>query len=98
MRGILLLSSISAAAAQAPTWFGLRPAQTAQTLELIDLADSGAVNAVVGSIPLGAGETPWPDAVRCLPGFCLFATTAGAGAAATSFICKFCYNAPTPHP
>ena len=45
------------------------------------------MDSIIGTVPLGPGETPWPDAVRCLPGFCLFTTTTNAGTpAASSFI------------
>jgi hypothetical protein len=41
----------------------------------VDLTDGAVVNSVLGSVQLAAGELAWPDAVRCLPGFCLFAAT-----------------------
>lgn len=48
-------------------------------MELVDLADNAVVNTVIGTVTLAAGEATWPDAVRCLPGFCIFtASTAGA--------------------
>ena len=85
MRSLSAASALALAAAQAPTWLGLRPsAASPGTLQLLDLTDGGAVNSILGTVPLGAGETPWPDAVRCLPGFCLFATTLGAGTASPS--------------
>ena len=87
MRVLSVLSLAAAASAQAPSWLGIRPsASTPGEVELIDLADAGTVNRVIGVLALGRGEVPWADAVRCLPGppaFCLFATTAtGPGPAA----------------
>jgi hypothetical protein len=77
--------SLSLVHAQAPTWFGLRPSSST-TVELIDLTDGAGVNKVVGTIPLGAGEQTWPDAMRCLPGFCLFTTTTTVSGSPQSFI------------
>jgi hypothetical protein len=51
----------------------------------VDLTDGAVVNSVLGSVQLAAGELAWPDAVRCLPGFCLFATTT-AGSTPTSAV------------
>jgi hypothetical protein len=86
------LSFVSLAAAQAPTWYGLRPQENAlNSVELLDLTDGAVVRSVLGSVKLGAGEYAWPDAVRCLPGFCLFATSvvaSGPGAEDESFIYK----------
>jgi len=88
-RSLLALSGLACAAAQAPTWYGLRPSATkAQSLDLVDLTDAAVVRTTIGTVALGAGEYAWPDAVRCLPGFCLFAVTAGTGGAAQSFVYK----------
>lgn len=69
---------LAAAAAQAPSWLGLRPSPGAPgSVDLIDLADNAKVNRVIGTLALGKGEVPFADAVRCLPGppaFCLFST------------------------
>lgn len=66
------------AAAQAPSWLGLRPSPDAPgSVDLIDLADNAKINRVIGTLALGRDEVPFADAVRCLPGppaFCLFAT------------------------
>ena len=87
MRAFAALSLIAGVSAQAPSWLGIRPsASTPGQVELIDLADDGSPNRLLGALTLGRGEVPWADAVRCLPGppaFCLFATTAtGPGPAA----------------
>ena len=76
---------VSSALAQAPTWFGLRPSGPS-VVQLIDLTDGAGVNSVIGTIPLGAGEVTWPDAMRCLPGFCLFTTTTSVSGSPQSFI------------
>ena len=84
-----LASFAGSAFAQAPTWYALRPSQTASSsLDLIDITDGASVNSVIGTVALGAGELAWPDAVRCLPGFCLLATTATSDSGSQSFIYK----------
>ena len=69
---------VAAAAAQAPSWLGLRPSPNAPgSVDLIDLADNAKINRVIGTLALGRDEVPFADAARCLPGppaFCLFAT------------------------
>lgn len=89
----VITSTLLAAAvrAQAPTWLGIRPSTKApSSLDLIDLADDATVNSVIGTIALGEDERAWPDALRCLPGFCLFATSlvGGASAVEESFVYK----------
>ena len=105
----LLVASLGLAgcAAQAPTWFGLRPSASApNSVELLDLTDGAVVRTTIGTVALGAGEYAWPDAVRCLPGFCLFATSLmarGPGAEDESFVykvsttdAKLIYKSPAP--
>lgn len=63
-------------------------------MELVDLTDGAAVNRVVGTLQLTPGEYAWPDAVRCLPGFCLIATTVNASrpGLASSYITRVSTN------
>jgi hypothetical protein len=88
----LALSFATLALGQAPTWYAFRPSTTApSSLDLIDITDGAGVNTVIGTVALGAGEVAWPDAVRCLPGFCLVATSvaaSGHGAEDESFVYK----------
>jgi hypothetical protein len=81
MRAALAACATALATAQEPTWFGLRPsATTPQSVEVVDLTDGAVVRTVIGTVALGKGEYAHPDAVRCLPGFCLFSTSVfGAG-------------------
>lgn len=83
MRGLLGAAIAALVSAQAPTWYGFRPEENAlDSLEMIDIGDSGVVNRVIGKVPLGRGEVAWTDAVRCLPGppaFCLLATGLESG-------------------
>ena len=85
MFNALLAASFLAAATAAPppplpTWFGVRADPNAPAaFQLVVLDDSAAVASVVGPLALGAGEVPYLDAMRCLPGFCLLAVSAPGG-------------------
>jgi hypothetical protein len=91
-RALALALGLLSATAQSPTWFGLRPSPSApHSVDLVDLTDGAVVRTTIGTVALGAGEYAWPDAVRCLPGFCLFATSIvaqGPGAEDESFVYK----------
>ena len=91
VRALALALGLAAVAAQ-PTWFGTRPSPSApNSVDLVDLTDGAVVRTTIGTVTLGAGEYAWPDAVRCLPGFCLFATSIvarGPGAEDESFVYK----------
>ena len=91
MRCIVALAAVNAVSAQAPTWFGLTPARMSptpgvSTLDLVDLTDAALVRSTIGHIDLGHGEFANWDALRCLPGLCLFTTTTYAAGAPSSFV------------
>lgn len=74
-----------------PTWFGFRPTVgTPQSVDLVQLTDHAVVTNVIGAVALkDQGEYAWPNAVRCLTGFCLFATSVQDDSSAvgnTSFV------------
>jgi hypothetical protein len=85
--GLLALCTAAGALAAPPpplpTWFGVRASPSAPSAyELVVLDDGAAVASVVGQLALGAGETPFLDAMRCLPGFCVLAVAAPGGGSA----------------
>lgn len=59
----------------APLWLGLVPSGPA-TVSLVELTDGAAILRTIGAIALrSAGEYVWQDALRCLPGYCLFSAS-----------------------
>jgi polygalacturonase len=76
--------SSATAAPPLPTWFGIRAVDPASpsAWELVVLADNATVVGVVGRLALAQGETPLLDAMRCLPGFCVFAVSTATGGSA----------------
>jgi hypothetical protein len=81
--GTFLAATLAAPPPPLPTWFGVRadPASAA-AYQLVVLDDGAAVASVMGPLALRAGEIPYLDAMRCLPGFCILAVSAPGGGSA----------------
>lgn len=91
------LASVAAAAAaaavasaqQGPTWYGLTPsASSSSAVDLVTLNDAAVIGSTLGTVKLAVpGSIVWPDGMRCVRGFCIFAATfyAGGGNATSLF-------------
>lgn len=65
------------AQAPAPLWLGLVPAGRAGAVNLIELNDDAVQKRTIGAVALSsADQYVWQDALRCMPGYCLFTSSA----------------------
>lgn len=83
-----MLAFAAAAAATAQTWYGMTPNAKGDPtkVDIVTLQDSGTITSLIASVQLGPGEQTWPDAFRCIKGFCLFSTTVLASRSSTSYV------------
>ena len=81
-RAALLVAGWAAAQAQAPAplWLGLTPSTKSGSVNLIELTDDAVLKRTIGAVALSSPEQyVWQDALRCMPGYCLF-TSSSEGA------------------
>ena len=80
----LALLPLIACAQPLPDWLALRPSSSPSAYDLIKISDGAAFESLIGTIVLARGEVPFTDAMRCLPGYCVFATQTGKNSAVYS--------------
>lgn len=65
-------------------WLGLTPSTQAGTVNVVELTDDADIKRTIGTVVLSSPDQyVWQDALRCMPGYCLFSSSSSGTSTVT---------------